>query len=197
MTSPYTKVHPSRWLETTKRLNQSFPVPMQELVSIVHDSWAAIFRLSPGGFKIGVKIFPQPQTLGFFLHELIPLKLAAQYPGDWKVGESKTEFDAHYVKNQKHSFEIKSSSSRNGIFGNRSYTHVSDSAKKRRGGRMLAVNFEKCSSKCPKPQLTLIRFGWLDSDDWRGQTAASGQQASLTLQAKASKLEVIWDNSQE
>jgi hypothetical protein len=40
--------------------------------------------LGSAGFHIGEDIFPKPQNVGFFLHELIPLELAARHPEEWR-----------------------------------------------------------------------------------------------------------------
>lgn len=195
--SPYGRTTPSAWLKTTRKLLADFPLPTDELVEVVLDSWADIFRSKIGktSFRIGKEIFPQPQIMGFLLHELIPLNLASRHPDKWRRGLAATESDAKCLFNDACSFEIKTSSSTNGIFGNRSYAHVSETAKKRRSGYMLAVNFQKFISEAENPTLTLIRFGWLEPTDWIGQTAESGQQARLTKEAIAYKLIVLWDGT--
>lgn len=129
--------------------------------------------------------------MGFLLHELIPLNLESRFPKQWRKGRA-GQFDACYLPDDYYSFEIKTSSSSTGIFGNRSYAHVSSESSKRRGGYFLAINFGKFSPNTRQPDLTLIRFGWLDSSDWIGQRAQSGQQAHLTKEAKAYKLRIIW-----
>jgi hypothetical protein len=184
-----------RWLEITNRLLDEFPLERVELVELVLSSWGDIFSSSIGkeSYNIGEHIFPQPQIMGFFLHELVPLNLARKYPGQWRVGAASNEFDAVYVPNDKYSFEIKTSSSASGIFGNRSYAHVSEGSKKRRGSYILAINFEKFDSS--DPNVTLVRFGWLDADDWIGQRAESGQQSRLTKDARAYKLVKLWERS--
>ena len=79
--------------------------------------------------------------------------------------------------------EIKTSSSRRGIFGNRSYTQPART-KKEKSGYYLAVNFDKAAP----PSVRSVRFGWLDHADWLGQAAASGQQARLRADALRHKL---------
>ena len=41
------------------------------------------------------------------------------------------------------------------------------------------------------PQIKLVQMGWLDHSDWRGQRSETGQQASLTKEARAFKLIVL------
>jgi hypothetical protein len=193
MGNPYPR-NPKKWAAVTDRLLEAFPIPMKDMAGIVRASWADIFhsRVGSKGYRIGLDILPEPQIMGFLLHELIPLNLAAAYPGQWRRGGSATECDVVSVQEIEYSFEIKTSSSATGIFGNRSYAHVSESANKRRGSFYLAVNFGKFSAS-ERPEIELIRFGWLGAADWIGQRAKSGQQAHLTGEAKAYKLRIIYE----
>lgn len=205
MESPYSRVSVSDWKALTGSLLNSFPLKMENIAQIVLESWEDIFKTTVGAqkYKLGVEILPQPQIMGFLLHELIPLNLASRYPDNWRRGMASTEFDVYCIFDERYSFEIKTSSDPKGVFGNRSYTQISSDVSKRRGGYMLTVNFEKFETVSkivslePKllkqPQLRLIRFGWLDATDWIGQTAQSGQQARLTKEAKAYKLKIIWE----
>src|SRR5215469_4165167 len=134
MKDPFPK-NPSTWPAVTEKLLSSFPLPMAKVAEIALASWEDIFhsRLGTKGYQIGKDIWPEPQIMGFLLHELIPLNLAASYPRQWKRGASAKECDAVFVPNDDFSFEIKTSSSAKGIFGNRSYAYVSPTGGKRRG----------------------------------------------------------------
>lgn len=75
---------------------------------------------------------------------------------------------------------MKTSSSKRSIYGNRSYAQKSTTnsrLKKNKSGYYLAINFEKFNRNSPaseRPKITLVRFGWLDQDDWQDQVAATG-----------------------
>ncbi|HFC7940318.1 ScaI family restriction endonuclease [Neisseria meningitidis] len=43
-----------------------------------------------------------------------------------------------------------------------------------------------------RPEIKIIRFGWLDHTDWIAQTAATGQQARLSPEAYRSKLKILY-----
>lgn len=86
------------------------------------------------------------------------------------------------------SFEIKTSSSARSIFGNRSYAQKADTTKKSKSGYYLAINFEKFTKIHQQPSIKLVRFGWLDHEDWMGQAAATGQQARLNRDVELYKL---------
>lgn len=194
--SPYRNVKPENWLKITNRLLNKFPLVQNDIVNIVLESWDDIFCSKIGAKKyiLGRDICPQPQIMSFFLHEMIPLNLAFRFPDIWKRGEG-SEFDAVYMPDDKYSFEIKASSSTKDIYGNRSYTKTGENPQKRRSGYFLAINFDKFHDTALKPGITLVRFGWLDADDWIGQKAASGQRSRLTKEAKAYKLIVLMDKS--
>jgi hypothetical protein len=128
--------------------------------------------------------------MGFFLHELIPLELAHRYPTIWRREESPGEKDIVYVPDTQYSIEIKTSSSTRNIYGNRSSAQKTErrSEKKEKSGYYLAVNFENFSAALRSPSIVLVRFGWLDHEDWQGQTAATGQQAKLSPEVERYKL---------
>lgn len=195
VTSPYDGIAPEDWAAKTEQLIAAHPADPDELKKVVLDSWDSIFasKLGTKGFKIGKDIFPNPQMMGFFLHALIPLECAARHPGDWREGEATDEKDLVYLPDRAFSIEIKTSSSPNQIFGNRSYAQKPDVSKKSKSGYYLAVNFEKFDkSSATKPSIRKIRFGWLDHTDWIGQKAASGQQARLSPEVEGNKLLVLY-----
>lgn len=164
-----------------------------EIVDIVLQSWEDIFNSKMGSFSIGKEIFPGPQIMSFFLHELVAHNLSLKHPGVYKVGDAKKEKDIHNITNPSLGIEIKASSHKDKIFANRSYAQPSsDSETKDKNGYYLAINFEKFSKKIRKPKITLIRFGYLEHKDWVAQKASTGQQAHLTPQAYASKLITLY-----
>lgn len=194
--SPYAGVAKSNWQRTTERLVAGHPLNMDEVVEVVMGAWDAIFRsrIGPKGFQIGQHLFPKPQIMAFFLHELIPLEFAARYPALWRSEHSAGDKDLVYIPDQSKSVEIKTSSHPTQIFGNRSYAQARrTSSKKEKSGFYLAVNFDKFGGGRPVPRVRKIRFGWLDHTDWIGQTAATGQQARLSPEVEGSKLRTLFD----
>ncbi len=194
MASPYENQPMAKWLKITKKLVQRHPLSAEEIVQIALASWENIFDSKIGNaFLIGMDIFPKPQIMGFFLHELIPLTLAKRYPDKWRKEETASEKDLIYIPDDTFSVEIKTSSSAKNIYGNRSYAQEANSVKKSKSGYYLAINFQNFSAKIKKPQITRIRFGWLDHTDWIGQTAATGQQARLSPDVEKNKLIILYD----
>jgi ScaI restriction endonuclease len=173
----------------TQEIVNRHPLPAEEIVDAVLVSWQSIFdsRLGTKGFRIGKDIFPKLQIMGFLLHELIPLEMVAKYPDNWRGDTGASDKDLVYVPNDSFSIEVKTSSNPNHIYGNRSYAQGTSKGKKGKSGYYLAVNFEKFS--CAKnPSVRLIRFGWIDSSDWIGQKAATGQQSRLSSDVENFKL---------
>jgi hypothetical protein len=190
MNSPYKNKKPSKWLLVTRSLIKDHPLTSKEIKEVVLQSWDDIFKSKIGKrkYQIGKNIFPKPQILGFFLHELIPLEFEKRYPKDWRREKSARDKDLICIPDDFFSIEIKTSSNPNSIFGNRSYAQETDNGKKSKSGYYLAINFEKCDANCPKPKILKIRFGWLDHDDWLGQKAATGQQSRLSRDVESFKL---------
>jgi hypothetical protein len=194
MRSPYHGVPPDHWPGVTRRLVDAHPLPTDVLVDVVLSSWDSIFasRMGSKGFTIGVDIFPKPQIMGFFLHELIPLELGARFPKEWRAERSAGDKDIVYVPDDRFSIELKTSSSSRHIYGNRSYAQESSEGKKAKSGYYLAVNFEKFATTTSRPRILMIRFGWLDACDWLGQKAATGQQSRLSPVVEDAKFIVLY-----
>jgi len=107
------------------------PLNPHEIVEVVLTCWEAILRTKIGGkAQVGTHIFPRPQAMGTFLHELIPLELSDRYPGIWRRETSADEKDLVYIPDRDRSVEIKTSSSKNQVFGNRSYAQSGGNLKK-------------------------------------------------------------------
>jgi hypothetical protein len=193
MASPYDGKPVAAWEGVTRRLVRAHPLKTAELVEVVLAAWESIFGFKIGAkFEIGRDIFPKPQIMGFFLHELIPLEIAVLHPKEWRGEETGSDKDIVYIPDDKYSIEVKTSSNPLHIYGNRSYAQGSSKGKKSKSGYYLAVNFQKFSKTNKNPRVLKIRFGWLDSTDWRGQTASTGQQASLTGDTENKKLLTIY-----
>lgn len=193
MSSPYEGLTVTAWRDKTIELIKQHPLDNQEIYDIVLTCWNNIFYSQIGSkpFKIGVDLFPAPQIMGFFLHELIPLELEFRKPMLWRKGQSSNEKDLVYVSDSFFSIEIKTSSSQKNIYGNRSYAQGEGISRKNKAGYYLAINFDKFSPNIQHPQINLVRFGWLDHSDWLGQTAATGQQARLNPDVERYKLLVL------
>lgn len=195
MNSPYINQPLNQWLTITNKLIKTHPLSVEELIEVTLQSWTEIFTSKIGSkpFSIGREILPRPQIMGFLLHELIPLEFEKRYPSKWRKDKTAGEKDLIFLPNDKFSIEIKTSSDKNHIFGNRSYAQVTKTDKKIKSGYYLTTNFGKFKDDSRElPKILLIRFGWLDHTDWKGQLAPTGQQSSLSPDVYRYKLPVIY-----
>lgn len=192
--SPYEGKCKSEWVSITDDLVAKHPLGSDVLVNVVLQAWENIFETSIGAnnLKIGEHIFPKPQVIGALMHELIPAELAAMHPDEWRGEKSAGDKDIVFIPDDFYSIELKTSSNPSRIFGNRSYAQQPSVGKKGKDGFYIAVNFEKFSLKNPRPGILVIRFGWLDHTDWRGQKAESGQQASLSPETYDLKFKTLY-----
>ena len=141
--SPYQNVTPDKWASVTDKLISQHPLKPKEIVDVVLDTWRSIFTSEIGthGFKIGKDIFPKPQIMGSLLHELIPLEIAARHPKKWRGEKAANDKDIVYVPDDAFSIELKTSSHRAQIFGNRSYAQEALNDKKSKSGYYSSCQF--------------------------------------------------------
>lgn len=197
MTSPYDGISIDRYLEVTEQLVEKHPLSDEDIIEAVLDAWSSIFRSRIGDkLIVGEDITFSPQIMGNFLHELIPLFLSEKYPDLWRKDRIKSEKDLVYIPSSEYSAEIKTSSSKTGLFANRSYGQLDNQTGKSKSGYYIGVNFEKfkTSDMSFKPEIKLIRFGWLDHSDWIAQESATGQSATLNKITTPHKLLTIYNN---
>lgn len=193
--NPYENLPIERWKEKTIELVKKHPLRKEELVESVFSSWDKIFDTYIGNeLKIGRDIKPSPQILGNYLHELIPIYFEKKYNGKWHKDKTKNDKDLVCDFDNFFSIEIKTSSSKKDIFGNRSYGIQSEAENtKKKEGYYLAINFEKCTEEVEKPNITLIRFGWLEHTDWISQNAQTGQQSRLSKESDSLKFITLYE----
>jgi len=197
MSSPFAGLGQDKWVGTTEKLLRAYPATSEDIVKAVLAAWNGLFETKIGGHLIiGKDVFPSPQIMASYLHELIPIEFGELRPGKWRGDQSADEKDLVYIPDVKFSAEIKCSSHKTKIFGNRSYAQNPSSSKKSKDGYFIAVNFQKFASRerdCPRPEIIRVRFGWLDHTDWRGQASATGQQANLKPESETRKLLTLYD----
>lgn len=197
MSSPYENLSEDQWSSKTKELIEKHPLAPDLIVDVVLEAWDGIMKTKIADeLLIGRDIFPSPQILGNYLHELIPVILAKRNPDLWRKEHDKSDKDLVYIPNVDFSVEIKTSSNPNNIYGNRSYgqENSDNNSGKSKDGYYITVNFEKFDSRHPdfRPEIQKIRFGWIDHSDWHAQAAATGQQAYLETSARDLKLMLIY-----
>ncbi|MBD3399004.1 MAG: ScaI family restriction endonuclease, partial [Candidatus Coatesbacteria bacterium] len=116
-----------------------------------------------------------------FFHTAFGYLLEEKHPDQWRKGE-KDDKDIICIDDDRLSFEIKTSSSINRIYANRSYGQQEVKGRKSKDGYYLAVNFTKVQDLTEETYssgVRLVRFGWLEHTDWKPQRSSTGQQSHL------------------
>ena len=177
--SPYDGVVVEEWPAITSKLIADHPLKPAEILDIALSAWASVWSTQIGRppAQISLRDVNPPATVvGYFFEKIFAKELAARYPRTWCGGVAGDEKDLHCLANAKYSTEIKCSGQLGKrIFGNRSYGQKIENdalAKKDKSGYFITVNFFG-------DRLNLVRFGWIDSSDWKAQKAATGQMAAL------------------
>ncbi len=184
--NPYLNLPVEHWFERTNELVDNHPLK-NEIVTICLNSWQSILNGKINSFlNMSIKdMHISPQATGALLHDVIPEYISKNMLG-FRKGQG-NEKDVVCTTDEYFSFEIKTSSQKS-IYGNRSYA-LSETGKSK-SGYYLAINFEKIEAN--SPNILSIKFGWLDHSDWKAQKSETGQQASLTKEAKQFKLLQIY-----
>ena len=189
--SPYFNKSESEWAEITDNLVNENPIT-KDLVDMCLKTWQSILNSKINSFlNLTIKdLILSPQAVSYLFHDILPEYIVRNLIY-WKKGTAANEKDIVNVMNARHSFEIKISSSKNSIFGNRSYGQVGNQSKKSKDGYYLAINIDKLTIQ--NPRVRIIRFGWLDHSDWMSQNSATGQQARLSRQTMELKFKTLYE----
>lgn len=196
--SPYSGQTTAQWGEVTEGLVAEFPLQTKVLVEVVQEAWNDLYTSQIGKAKlvIGKDVFLPAQATGVMLERLIANELKRR-DARWLGGIAKADKDITFKDNARYSFEIKTSSSKNGLYGNRSTGHRAEGRKKYRTGYYLVVNYKLPTQDDPTKWLWLVRFGWIDDEDWTGQAQPTGQQASVSKDVARGKLVTLFSGSGE
>lgn len=181
--NPYEGKNVDSWRSITEQLVKSHPLAPQ-IVDLCLKSWQSILN---GKINTYLNLLIRemrisPQATGALLHDVIPEYIEKQNIKGFRKGIGK-EKDIVCDYDDTFSMELKTSS-QGSIYGNRSYAK-SESGKEK-SGYYITINFEKIAKK--DPEILLIKMGWLDHTDWRGQASQKGQQASISKDVWDKKL---------
>jgi ScaI restriction endonuclease len=196
MASPYADLPLEEWLKITEQLVAQHPLNLDTIRDVALIAWGVLWqtKIGEGDTIIRLDEIDVPATVvGYFFEKLFARELERQHPAQWRGGgRRKEEKDIVYVPNPTFSIEMKSSGQLGTkIFGNRSYNQQtqesSQVSKIDKSGYHITINFYQQT-------LNLIRFGWIDLDDWKPQKSATGQAAILAKDVYNHKLVIISGN---
>jgi len=190
MDSPYKNKNISEWKSITESLVNSFPIKKNELKKFTEDAFKDYLNItiSTSKLQVGKDIFFPAQATGVIIDKLIGNIIRKNKGNQWKSGDKKIEKDVVNTTNDNYSFEIKTSSSKSGIFGNRSMGHISKNKIKITSGYYLIINYKLPKENDKSLEIYKIRFGWIDDFDWKGQASPTGQQSTISKECKEFKL---------
>jgi hypothetical protein len=74
-------------------LTAAHPLRTKEIIQVVLTAWDELHstRIGSQDLRIGVDVFPNPQIIGFLLHEIIPVLFSQNHPGQWRRERAKGE----------------------------------------------------------------------------------------------------------
>lgn len=180
MASPYDGVPSSAWLEVTKKLVNDHPLLPVEIRDCCLEAWELLWQTTIGKDQVSIPLQetnPPAIVVSYFFERLLSRVLGSRFPGQWRTGASKSEKDIVFESDHTYSLEVKCSGQLDTkIFGNRSTGQKAKSVRKadkpEKSGYYVTVNFYETT-------IMLIRFGWIDQEDWSAQQAQTGQAAGL------------------
>lgn len=186
--SPYAGKEISEWQDITLKLIEDSPFTLDLIREIAIESWGVLWKTRIGYGDSSIRFVelevPAP-VVGYFFEKLFVMVLKKTNPTSWRRAQTKDEKDIVYIPNPNYSVEMKASGQLGTkIYGNRSYgqkVQNESQVKKSKSGYYITVNFFG-------NQLNLLRFGWIDHDDWKPQKSPTGQMAGLSEEIYEHKL---------
>jgi len=193
---PFASLPPSEWSNKRDELIEDYPLTLDEIHNLVLRSYNKLLKTRIGEPSDDILIYEDvpvgAQTTGAFLETIIANEIQ-KIDSAWRQG-SDAEKDLVHTESPEYSTEIKMSGQVNDkVFGNRSFAQDSGAdGKKSKSGFYITLNVHISEDILPPSHnLFLIRFGWIDFDDWTGQSAATGQAATLPPEVYKYKLRVV------
>lgn len=180
MLSPYNNLDMVNWKPKTLELIEQYSLDLDELRDIALQTWQILWQTRIGGGKSAIRLDEMDvpaMVVGYFFEKLYSRELGIRYPNQRRGGRGGDEKDLVCLTNPFFSTEMKSSGQlTTKIYGNRSYAQRtkrnSSTSRVEKSGYYITVNFYQTT-------LTLLRFGWIDYEDWQPQRAATGQASTL------------------
>ena len=189
MPSPYEGIQAERWPEITQRLVDNHPLELATIRDCCLEAWSLLWQTTIGKDELSISLQEANLpaiVISYFFERLLARVLASHFPGQWRSGTSKSEKDIVFQEDTSMSLEIKCSGQLDTkIYGNRSTGQQAQSVRKadkpEKSGYYITVNFFETT-------IMLIRFGWIDQEDWSAQQAQTGQAAGLPVSVYQGKL---------
>ena len=165
-------------------------VALPYVVRAVEKSWSTLWTARIGPLPLA-RMHLDAQATGKIFQELLAYALHDE-DARWRHPDAPRHArDPDFVfENPAYNFELKTCGQAGGraVFGNRcSSAGIASDTGKSRSTWLLTINY----SLVEGPRLNIVRFGFVDSTDWIGQRAATGNSSRLNPEAYASKLRIL------
>lgn len=190
--------------QLTQALILKHPLNMGVVRDLVFEAWRLIIqgKFTDADGEVEDYFFdvkPESKDLCNQMHKKIPKLLAKEFGSKWREEVFKTDKDVVCTNDNKFSFEIKGGQGFDGkCSGNKSYANTKGNAAKSKNGFYLFFNFENIAearAKGKRPEITFIRFGYVEQRNWRGQSSGSGQQATISPEVYKTQFMTLFDAS--
>lgn len=170
------------------KLLKDYPIKEKELIHNCKQAWEIIKKIEIDilGNKINlVDLELHGSIYGGLIDTVLREVIIKSDESKWMRPNLKVDKDVIYIDDNKKSLEIKSGGQKNTqVFGNRSSNLEEKNEQKSMAGYYITINYYN-------KELYLIRFGWLDEEDWIGQVDG-GQQAKISEDAYELKLKILY-----
>ncbi|HUY34190.1 MAG TPA: ScaI family restriction endonuclease [Pirellulales bacterium] len=189
--SPYQGKPEAQWANVTRQLLARHPLKPETILDVATAAWQDLWHTTVGAgrAKLPLVELSIPSTVvGYFFEVIFAKELESRFRGQWRGHRAKDDKDLVYLPDVTLSVEIKTSGQTGfKVYGNRSYGQELQnqlSGKKQKSGYYITMNFVGTT-------MTLLRFGWIDAEDWAPQVSPTGQMAGLSNAVYTHKLVVI------
>lgn len=178
----------NRFLEVTNKLIKDYPLNEEQMISLCTKAWNIIkemnIKILEKEYKL-VDLHLHGSTYGGLIDIALRELIVQSDESKWDRPVSKADKDVINKQDKKFSLEIKSGGQSNThVFGNRSSNLEGKNEQKSMAGYYITLNYYNDA-------MYLIRFGWLDKEDWKEQVEG-GQQAKIEESAYKFNLNILY-----
>lgn len=183
--------HREEYIRVTEELIDKHPLK-DELIKLCFEAWNIVNNIEIDILDEKLKlrdINSEGSLYGGLIDKVLSKLIVKIYSDNWRMNSNKSDKDVVNINNDELSIEIKSGGQKIcKIFGNASYNNKErnkELIKKSIEGYYVTLNYWNDT-------LYLIRFGWLDEEDWKPQEKKSGQQSKIRPTAYQLKLDILY-----
>ena len=172
-----------------KQIIDSFVITTDDIRDITLESGEYMLNDTLYGDPM-VEVIRNAPNSGSFIGHIFPMAFRKifipRYPKIFRPEQGPYEKDIVCLIDPSNSFEIKASTSVDDIRGNNSYAW--GELEKDKSSYYLSVNFNPDSYV-----IDMIRFGWLDIEDWTKTLSGQGQGSTVKVKPRRTKMQKLYE----